>query len=210
MNANFVFLSVFFQAATDRESFLQVRPCRTTFSCDSVDFSIRNGLLQIDYIVNRTIFTIDGEYPFLLDNQWHYIRLYRMDSKFLLHIDHHIDQKRFDFGLEPNRAQYQTIWLVFSGEQHILVEDLRIYDQSINGKYFLNNQYEQIKLKNRPWKPLNTISFYDGHDDPIGIQLNDILCQECQLDNIYFDFRTTEYNGLVLFANIQTTNPKSR
>lgn len=132
-----------------------------------------------------------------------------MDTKFLLHIDHHIAQQRLNI-IHSNHSNYPTIWLVFNGQQEILIEDLRLYDRSINAKHFLNNQHEQIRLKQRPWKPFNSISFYDDQDASISIQLNDVLCQECQLDSIYFDFRTTEMTGLLLFANIQTQNPKLR
>jgi hypothetical protein len=112
--------------------------------------------------------------------------------------------------IESNIPLLSTIWLTLNGNKQIYIEDLRLYDQSINSKFFLNNQYEQIQLKHRPWKPLNSISFYDQQDSYLTIQLNDILCQECELDTIYFDFRTTELTGLILFANIQTTNPKMR
>ncbi|CAF4446836.1 unnamed protein product, partial [Adineta steineri] len=98
--------------------------------------------------------------------------------------------------------------LILNGNKNIRIEDIRLYDQSLNTKFFLNNQYEQIQLKYRPWKPLNSISFYDQQDAYITIQLNDILCQECELDTIYFDFRTTELTGVILYANIQTTNSK--
>jgi hypothetical protein len=112
--------------------------------------------------------------------------------------------------IESNISSLSTIWLILNGNKQIRIEDLRLYDQSINSNFFLNDQYEQIQLKHRPWKPLNPISFYDQQDSYITIQLNDILCQECELDAIYFDFRTTELTGLILFANIQTNNPKMR
>ena len=176
--------------------------------CDSLDFSIRNGLLHITFAFANLTVNITGEYPFLLDNQWHYIYLHRIDTKLLLHIDHHIAQQRLNL-LETNLSS-STIWVVFNGNQDIRVEDLRIYDQSINARHFLNNQYEQVQLKHRPWKPLNSISFYEQQDSYIAVQLNDIVCQECELETIYFDFRTTELTGLILFANIQTINPKTR
>lgn len=112
--------------------------------------------------------------------------------------------------METNPSSLSTIWLVLNGDKKTRIEDLRIYDQSINSKFFLNNQYEQIQLKHRTWKPLNSISFYEEQDSYITISLNDIVCQECELDTIYFDFRTTELTGLILFANIQTNNPKMR
>ena len=112
--------------------------------------------------------------------------------------------------MESNASSLLTIWLVLNGDKQIRIEDLRLYDQSINSNFFLNNQNEQIQLKHRPWRPSNSISFYDQQDSYITIQLNDILCQECELDTIYFDFRTTELTGLILFANIQTNNPKMR
>ena len=177
--------------------------------CDSINFSIRNGLLDINFYLSNLTINITGEYPFILDNQWHYIHLYRIDTKLLLHIDHHIAQQRLNL-IESNNSSLSTIWLILNGNKQIRIEDLRLYDQAINPKFFLNNQYEQIELKHRPWKPLNTISFYEQQDSYIGIQLNDIVCQECEVDTIYFDFRTTELTGLILFANIQTTNPKMR
>ncbi|CAF1330953.1 unnamed protein product [Adineta ricciae] len=195
------------QATHDQRNFLQFRPCRQSMDCDSLDFSIRNGLLHITFAFTNLTVNITGEYPFLLDNQWHYIHLHRIDTKLLLHIDHHIAQQRLNL-LETNLSS-STIWVVFNGNQDIRIEDLRIYDQSINARHFLNNQYEQIQLKQRPWKPLNSISFYEQQDSYIAVQLNDIVCQECELDTIYFDFRTTELTGLILFANIQTVNPKT-
>ncbi|CAF4187713.1 unnamed protein product, partial [Rotaria magnacalcarata] len=92
------------------------------------------------------------EHPLLLDNQWHYIQLYRVDTKLLLHIDHHIAQQRMNL-IETNLSALSTIWLIFHGNKQIRIEDLRIYDQSINSKFFINNQYEQIQLKHRTWKP---------------------------------------------------------
>lgn len=189
----------------DQENFLQLRPCRQLLHCDSIDFSIRNGLLHIQY---HTL-NITGEYPFLLDNQWHYIHFYRIDTKLLLHIDHHIAQQRVH-SLESNHSSFATIWLTFNGDKQIRIENLRLYDQSINTKHFLNQQYEQIQLKHRPWKAANSIAFYEQQDAYLAIQLSDVLCQECQLETIYFDFRTTELTGLIFFANIQTTNPKFR
>lgn len=144
-----------------------------------------------------------------MDNQWHYIHFYRIDTKLLLHIDHHIAQQRVNLP-SSNHSSFATIWLTFNGQKQIRIENLRLYDQSINSKHFLHQQYEQIQLKHRPWKPVNTIAFYEQQDSYIAIQLTDILCQECQLDTIYFDFRTTELTGLIFFANIQTTNPKFR
>jgi hypothetical protein len=159
--------------------------------------------------MGQTIVNITGEYPFLLDNQWHYVHLHRMDTKLLLHIDHHIAQQRLTL-TSSSQSSLSTIWLLINGNKQIHLQDLRLYDQSINSKFFLNQQHEQIQLEHRPWKPLNSISFYEQEDAYIGIQLNDVLCQECELDSIFFDFRTTELTGLLLFANIQTTNPKMR
>ncbi|CAF1302347.1 unnamed protein product [Adineta steineri] len=197
------------QATHDQENFIQFRPCRQTMKCDSIDFSIRNGLLHINFNLSNIAINISGEYSFLLDNQWHYIHLHRIDTKLLLHIDHHIAQQRLNI-IETNLSSLSTIWLILNGNKNIRIEDIRLYDQSLNTKFFLNNQYEQIQLKYRPWKPLNSISFYDQQDAYITIQLNDILCQECELDTIYFDFRTTELTGVILYANIQTTNSKIR
>ncbi len=209
MKTFFHYSSSLFQALHDQENFLQLRSCRPLIKCDSIDFSIRNGLLNINFHYFNSTININGEYPFLLDNQWHYIHLYRIDMKLLLHIDHHIAQQRVNI-IENNSSSFSTIWLIFNGNKQIRIEDLRLYDQSINSKYFLNNQYEQIQLKHRPWKPLNSIAFYEQQDSYLTIPLNDILCQECELETIYFDFRTTELTGLILFANIQTTNPKLR
>jgi hypothetical protein len=100
-----------------------------------------------------------------------------------------------------------TVWVIFNGNKQIRIEDLRVYDQSIYSKLFPD---DQSQLKHRLWKPLNAISLNDYHNSYIEIQLNEILCQECQLDSIYFQFRTTESNGLLLFANVQTDNHKSR
>jgi len=94
--------------------------------------------------------------------------------------------------------------VVFYGNKQIRIEDLRLYDQSIYSKIFLNNQYQQIKLQYRSWKPLNAISFDNQLNSSIEIQLNEILCQDCQLNSFYFQFRTKELNGLLLFANIKT------
>ncbi|UJR31572.1 hypothetical protein I4U23_019059 [Adineta vaga] len=197
------------QATHDHENFLQFRPCRQIMECDSINFSIRNGLLHINFYFMNVTINITGEYPFLLDNQWHYIHLHRIDTKLLLHIDHHIAQQRLNLiEIDYSSLSSSTIWLILNGNKNIRIEDLRLYDQSINSKHFLNNQYEQIQLKHRPWKPLNSISFYEQQDTYVAVQLNDILCQECELDTIYFDFRTTELTGLILFANIQTINPK--
>ncbi|CAF3694710.1 unnamed protein product, partial [Rotaria sordida] len=195
------------QAIHDQENFLELRPCRQSLECDSINFSIRNGLLQINFYYSNKTINITEEQPFIIDNQWHYIHLYRIDTKLLLHIDHHISQQRMNI-IETNQTLLSTIWLILNGNQQIRIEDLRIYDQSINSKFFLNKQYEQIELKHRIWKPSNSISFYEQQDSYITISLNDILCQECELDTIYFDFRTTELTGLILFANIQTNNPK--
>ncbi|CAF3417292.1 unnamed protein product [Rotaria socialis] len=195
------------QAMHDHENFLELRPCRQILICDSISFSIRNGLLNINFRYSNTTINMTTEHPLLLDNQWHYIQLYRVDTKLLLHIDHHIAQQRMNL-IETNLSALSTIWLIFNGNKQIRIEDLRIYDQSINSKFFLNNQYEQIQLKHRTWKPLNSISFYEQRDSYITISLNDIVCQECELDTLYFDFRTTELTGLILFANIQTSSPK--
>ncbi|CAF0863611.1 unnamed protein product [Rotaria sordida] len=195
------------QAIHDQENFLELRPCRQSLECDSINFSIRNGLLQINFYYSNKTINITEEQPFIIDNQWHYIHLYRIDTKLLLHIDHHISQQRMNI-IETNQTLLSTIWLILNGNEQIRIEDLRIYDQSINSKFFLNKQYEQIELKHRIWKPSNSISFYEQQDSYITISLNDILCQECELDTIYFDFRTTELTGLILFANIQTNNPK--
>ncbi|CAF3710007.1 unnamed protein product [Rotaria sp. Silwood1] len=192
------------QATHDEEDFLQIRPCSLSLKCDSINFSIRNGLIHIYfYLLNVTI-----EYPFILDNQWHFIYLQRIDTNFLLHIDNHIIQQRLNI-INLNVSSLSMIWLIFYGNKQICIEDLRLYDQSIYSKFFLNNQYEHnIKLQYRPSKPLNAISFDNDQNSSIEIELNDLLCQECQLDTIYFQFRTTESNGILLFANIQTTNPK--
>ncbi|CAF1361401.1 unnamed protein product [Rotaria sordida] len=193
------------QAIHDEEDFLKIRSCSLSSKCDSINFSIRNGYIHIFfYLLNITI-----DYPFILDNQWHFIYLQRIDTKFLLHIDNHIIQQRLNI-INLNISSLSTIRLIFYGNKQIRIEDLRLYDQSIYSKFFLNNQYRQnIQLKYRSWKPLNTISFYDYQNSSIEIQLNEFLCQECQLDTIYFQFRTIESNGLLLFANIQTKNPKS-
>lgn len=166
--------------------------------------------MHINFRLSNLIQNITGENPFLLDTNWHYIHLYRLSTKLLLHIDHHISQQVVDLGQSSSSATSTTVWIIFNGDKEILIEDLRLYDQSINSKFFLNNQYEQIRLQQRNWKPSNSISFYDQQDSYITIRLNDIVCPECQLNSIYFDFRTTELNGLILFANIQTHNPKIR
>lgn len=197
------------QATHDQEHFVQFRPCRQSMECDSIDFSIRNGLLHIGFVLGNWSVNITGEYPFLLDDHWHYIRLQRTEAKLLLHIDNHIAQQRLNLA-ELHPSAPATIWLTLHGNKNIRIEDLRVYEQSINAKHFLNNQHEQIQLKHRPRKPLNSISFYEQQDAYVAVQLNDILCQECELDAIYFDFRTTEMTGLIFIANIQTTNPKSR
>jgi hypothetical protein len=111
--------------------------------------------------------------------------------------------------MNANASSVSTIWIIFHGNKQIQIEDLRLYDQSIYPKFLLNNQDEEIKLKIRPWKPLNAIAF-DNQNSYLETQLNEILCQECQLDSIYFQFRTKEFNGLLLFASIQTTNHKIR
>ena len=196
------------QARHDLENFLQIRPCHSSqIKCDSINFSIRNGLLDINFHLLNSTFNVTGEYPFLLDNQWHYIHLYRIDTKLLLHIDHHIAQQRIQF-IEYNRSTLPTIWLTFNGNKQIHIGNLRLYDQSINSKFFFNKQNEQIQLKQRIWKAKNPITFTE-HDSYIEIPLNDILCQECRLETIYFDFRTIELTGLIFFAHIQTTNMKT-
>jgi hypothetical protein len=102
-----------------------------------------------------------------------------------------------------NLSVFATIWLIFHGNKQIRIEDLRVYDQSIFAK-LLNNQIEQIKFKTRPWKPINTISFTNQQNSYLEIQLNEILCQDCQLNTFDFQFRTTDLHGLLLFARIQT------
>ncbi|CAF3431182.1 unnamed protein product, partial [Rotaria sp. Silwood2] len=191
-------------ATHDEEDFLQIRPCSLSLKCDSIKFSIRNGRIHIYfYLLNITI-----EYPFILDNHWHSIYLQRIDTNFLLHIDNHMIQQRLNI-INLNVSSLSTIWLIFNGNKQVRIEDLRLYDQSIYSKFFLNNPYEQY-INYRPWKPLNTISFHDHQNSSIEIPLNEFICQECQLDTIYFQFRTIEPNGLLLFANVQTKNPKIR
>jgi hypothetical protein len=119
-----------------------------------------------------------------------------------LHIDNHIIQQRVNIN-SFNSSSIATIWIVFYGNKQIWIEDLRLYDQSIYSK-FLNDKSEQIQLKTRAWKPLNAISFDTEQNSYIEIQLNEILCQDCQLNAFYFQFRTTESNDLLLFANIKT------
>ena len=193
----------------DHENFLQFRACQQSIRCDSINFSIRNGLLNIDFHFSNLTINILPEHSFILDNQWHYIHMHRIDNKLLLHIDHHIAQRHVNI-IEPNVSLLSTIWLNLNGGEKISIEDLRVYDQSINSKFFLNNHYEQIQLKHRPWKPLHSISFHEQYDSSISIPLNDVLCQECELDTIYFEFRTTELTGLLLFANIQTNGFQRR
>ena len=159
--------------------------------------------------MNFSSINLTSEYPFLLDNQWHTIHLQRFETNFLLHIDNHITQQRVNI-INSDSSLLPTIWVIFNGNKQIRIEDLRLYDQSVYSKLFSNNQEEQMKLKHRLWKPLNAISLNDHQNSYTEIQLNEILCQECQLDSIYFQFRTTESNGLLLFANIQTNNYKIR
>ncbi|CAF3641513.1 unnamed protein product [Adineta steineri] len=190
------------QAMHDQLNFLQIRACRLSMSCDSIDFSIINGLLQVNfYLLNLT-----SEYPFLLDNQWHSIRLQRFDKKSLLHIDNHIRQQHVNINSFNASSSSSTIWIVLMGEKQIRIEDLRLYDQPIYSKLIANNQDEHMKFKYRLMKPLNAISFNDQLNSYIELKLNDILCQECQLYSIYFQFRTTELNGVLLFAMIRTDN----
>ncbi|CAF1409141.1 unnamed protein product [Adineta ricciae] len=187
------------QAVHDEVNFLQIRPCRLSSKCDSIQFSILNGLLHISfYSINLTI-----EYPFLLDNQWHSIHLQRFDQKFLLHVDNHITQQRIS-AVQTNSTRPSTIWIAFMGSKQVQIEDLRLYDHSIYSKFLLNLPNETFQLKNRLWKPTNTISFNDATSSYIELQLNEILCQECRLDSIHFQFRTKDTNGLLLFAMVQT------
>ncbi|CAM4799223.1 unnamed protein product [Rotaria magnacalcarata] len=191
------------QALHDENDFLQIRPCSLSLKCDSISFSIHNGLLNVYfYLINLTI-----EYPFILDKQWHSVHLQRIDTNFLVHIDHHIIKQSVNI-INLNLSSLSTIWLIFYGNKQIRIEDLRLYDQPMYSDFFLNNQRTQIKLKHRPWKPLNTVSFEHHQNSFIEIQLQDILCQDCQLDTFYFEFRTREQNGILVFANIQTNNPK--
>ena len=125
-----------------------------------------------------------------------------MNTSFLLHIDHHIIQERLN--INPiNYSLFATIWLIFYGHKQVRIEDLRLYDQAIFPK-LLNHPTEYITLKTRPWKPVNAISFVNQHNSHLEIQLNEILCQDCRLNTFYFQFRTTDLHGLLLFARIQT------
>ena len=158
----------------DEENFLEIRSCSFVSKCDLISFSIRNGLLHIQfYLLNLTI-----EYPFLLNNQWHSIHLHRTGTNFLLHVDTHIIQQRVNI-INLNLSLLSTIWLIFYGNKQIQMEDIRLYDQPIFSKFFPNSQYEQLKLKHRPWKPLNAISFDHYHSSYIEIQLDEVLCQNC-------------------------------
>ncbi|UJR15114.1 hypothetical protein I4U23_002079 [Adineta vaga] len=191
------------QAVHDEINFLQIRSCRLSFKCDSIQFSILNGLLHVNfYSLNLT-----SEYPFLLNNQWHSIHLQRFDQKFLLHINNHITQQRINL-IHSNSTSKSTIWIGFMGNKQVQIEDLRLYDQSIYSKFFINQSKQQIELKNRLWKPVNTISFHDAQNTYLELPLNEILCQDCQLDSIYFQFRTMDLNGLLLFAKVRTDNHK--
>lgn len=147
------------------------------------------------------------EYPFILDHQWHSIYLQHIDTNFLLHIDNHIIQQRVNI-INVNLSSLSTVWLIFHSNKQVRIEDLRLYDQSIYVNFFLNNQHKQMKLTTHPWKPLNTISFDNPIRSYVEIPLSDVLCQECPLDTIYFQFRTLEPSGLILLANIQKNNPK--
>lgn len=183
----------------DEEAFLQVRPCRLSSRCDAVSFSIRNGLLNVHF----NSLNINGTEPFLLDQQWHSIHLQRMNTNLLLHIDQHVAQQRVNIS-SFNVSTSSSIWLVFSGWKQILLEDLRIFDQSIFTKLIEAPQHEQVRLSHQPWKPSSTISLDNHANSYLEVPLNGILCQECPLETIDFQFRTTESNGLLLFANIQT------
>lgn len=177
---------------------MEIRPCRLAMQCPSIQFSIHNGLLSVNYSsINLTI-----EYPFLLDQQWHSIHFQRIHPNLLLHIDNHIIQQRVNISA-VNASALWTIWVVFHGNKQIRIEDLKIYDQSIFTQV-LKNQIKQIRLQTRPWKPLNTISFVNQPNSYLEIPLNEILCQDCSLNSFYFQFRTTDATGLLLFARIQT------
>ena len=183
----------------DEENFLEIRPCRLALTCPSVQFSIRNGLFSLNYSsINLTI-----EYPFLLDQQWHSIHFQRIHPNLLLHIDNHIIQQRVNIS-SINASALSTIWVIFHGNKQVRIEDLKIYDRSIFGQV-LKNQIKQIHLETRPWKPVNTISFVNQPNSFLEISLAEILCQDCSLNSFYFQFRTSDSHGLLLFARIQTS-----
>ena len=142
------------------------------------------------------------EYPFLLDNQWHSIDLQRLNTSFLLHIDNHIIQQRVYIN-SFNSSLFSTIWIIFHGNKQIKIEDIRLYDQSIYSRL------SKSHLKTRIRKPLNTISFDHSQHSYLEIQLNEILCQDCQLNTFDFQFRTIDSNGLLLFAKIQLSKNSS-
>lgn len=183
----------------DEENFLEIRPCRLASICPSIQYSIRNGLLALNYSsMNLTI-----EYPFLLDQQWHAIHFQRIHPNLLLHIDNHIIQQRMNIS-SMNASALSTIWVIFHGNKQILIEDLKIYDRSIFTQV-LKNQIKQIHLQTRSWKPLNTISFVNQPNSYLEIPFNEILCQDCSLNSFSFQFRTSDSQGLLLFARIQTS-----
>ena len=77
--------------------------------------------------------------------------------------------------MQANSTRSSTIWIAFMGSKQVQIEDLRLYDQSIYSKFLLNLPNEAIKLKNRLWKPTNTISFNDATNSYIELQLSEIL-----------------------------------
>lgn len=182
----------------DEENFLEIRSCRLAMSCPSIQFSIHNGLLSVNYSsINLTI-----EYPFLTDQQWHSIHFQRIHPNLLLHIDNHIIQQRLNI-TSNNASSLSTVWVIFHGNKQVRIEDLKIYDRSIFTQV-LRNQIKLIHLQTRVWKPANTISFINQPNSYLEIPLNEILCQDCSLNSFFLQFRTTDATGLLLFARIQT------
>jgi hypothetical protein len=169
--------------------------------CDAIQFSIRNGLLTIDFY-SWHINTSSS--PFLLDQHWHAIRLERRQTNILLHIDQHIIQQRLPWHTK-NISSTLTLWMIFNQSKDILIEDLRLYDQSM-----VTQSIGNIPWTYRSWKPLNAISLTNDDMSYLEMPFADILCQDCPLESIDFQFRTSQTTGLLLFAHMYMDHDQYR
>lgn len=193
-----MFIFSFLQSTNDEDSFLQIRSCRLNSKCFFSNFSIRNGSLSVDF-ENKTM--INFHHPFLLDQQWHFIHLRRFNNLLFVQIDQNLFQNFVNINLT---STFATVWLIISSGKSVLIEDLRLYDQSIYKQIRQNNLQHAKIFKQRPWRPINPVSLENSFNSFVEFTLNKQFCQNCAAETIDFDFRTKQFSGILFFAPIQS------
>jgi hypothetical protein len=132
--------------------------------------------------------------PFLLDQQWHAMHLQRRHNNLLVHVDQHVVQQRLNISQSP-MPHSATLWLIINGSKDIRVEDLRIYEQSIERRL-----EQPMPWLFRPWRPMNSISLDEHLHSYLHVPLHELICGDCRVQSIRFQFRTHRDQGVLLFA----------